>query len=340
MVTTISGMAADRSSSEVIPDEVLRQCLLAAAAAPSVHNTQPWGFQPHQNGVDVYVDPGRQLATLDPLGREMYVSVGAAILNLRVALRAHGWPTDVQLMPDPAISDLAAHVLVQACKPATQDELALAQAIRLRHTNRKPFSDTPVPEQTLSELAEAAKAERGMLTIAEGATRDGVLSLIRTADNRLRRNASYLEELAAWTNRPGIGHDDGVPREAFGPRDTNAALPLRDLALGTNAPTSVVDFEPDPLLVLLYTRGDDQTAWLHGGAALQRVWLTATVHGLSATPLTQVTEVPALRRLLAISASGWSVQSVLRLGYPAHPAGSSPRRPIDDVLMPQPDDAQ
>ena len=40
--------------------------------------------------VDVYADRGRRLAVLDPVGRELMISVGAAVFTARVALRRRG----------------------------------------------------------------------------------------------------------------------------------------------------------------------------------------------------------------------------------------------------------
>jgi nitroreductase len=98
-------------------------------------------------------------------------------------------------------------------------------------------------------------------------------------------------------------------------------------------PTTVVEFEAEPTIALLYTHGDAPADWLRAGEALQRVWLTATVRGLAATPLTQLTEIPALRRLLESSADGQVVQTILRLGYPTRPAIATPRRSLADVLL-------
>jgi hypothetical protein len=316
------------------PGRLLRECLLAAIAAPSVHNTQPWLFRPHGNAVDVLVDRRRQLRVLDPSGREMFVSVGAAVFNLRVALGAHGWQAGTQVTPEPAEPDLAARVTAVRQAATTPAATALAEAIPRRHTNRRPFADTPLPPAVLAELAGAATAEAAALLVADRALRDGVLSLTRTAENRMRRDRRYRDELANWTTPPGIGRRDGVPREAFGPRDTDGALPLRDLALGHAAPTAVVEFESDPVILLLFTPGDTPGDWVRAGMALQRVLLTATVRGLAATPLTQLTEVPPLRELLADSAAGRVVQTVLRIGYPSTPAAATPRRPLEDVLVP------
>src|SRR5438045_7283586 len=56
-----------------------------AILAPSGHNTQPWSFKITSVGVEVYVDESRAMPILDPQERELLMSVGAAICNLRVA---------------------------------------------------------------------------------------------------------------------------------------------------------------------------------------------------------------------------------------------------------------
>jgi hypothetical protein len=321
-------MTADRG----VAPALIQTCVAAATAAPSVHNTQPWLFRLYAGGVDVFVDRSRRLTALDPAGREMYISVGAAVLNLRIALRARGWLTNVEVTPA-GHPDLAARVQVAGPAEITAGVRLLDGAIAARHTNRRPFADRPVPPATITELAAAAAIEGASLLVADSGLRDAVLSLIRTADNRLRADEHYRAELAAWTTPPGLGRRDGVPRAAFGPRDQSGALPLRDMALGHHAATSLVEFEPEPTIVLLYTHGDTPADWLRAGAALQRLWLAATVRGLAATPLTQATEIPVLRDLMTNSAADWVVQTVLRLGYPTGPALPTPRRAVSEVLI-------
>jgi hypothetical protein len=333
----IGGMAVDPQPAAKppipIPAAVLRRAVLAATAAPSLHNTQPWLFRINDDRIDVYVDRRRQLHATDPHGREMYVSVGAALFNLRVALGAQGWTAQPQLCPDPTEPDLAATVLVSGSAKIMPAARALAGAIANRHTNRRPFQNQPIPEPICTELTQAATVEGGLLLYAEGALRDGVLSLTRTADNRLGREPGHRIEMAKWTVPGGSHRRDGVPRVAFGPRPRNAALPLRDLALPHGAPTTIVEFEAEPTIALLFTRGDSEADWLRAGSALERIWLTATVRELAATPLTQLTEVPALRRLLDISADGQVLQTVLRLGYPTRPCLPTPRRRLSEVLI-------
>src|SRR5215475_8763666 len=71
------------------PGRWLAECLQAATAAPSVHNSQPWRFRA-DHGIEVFADRRRHLRAIDPGGRELLVSLGAAILNLRLAILDHG----------------------------------------------------------------------------------------------------------------------------------------------------------------------------------------------------------------------------------------------------------
>ncbi|MFB9235686.1 Acg family FMN-binding oxidoreductase [Plantactinospora siamensis] len=321
------------SSGEAGP--ALRRCLLAATAAPSVHNTQPWLFGVSRNGfVDVLVDRDRQLRDADPEGRELLLSVGAALFNLRVSIRALGRAALVRFRPDPERSDVVARVTIGPPAPAAAELAALAAAIPHRHTNRRPFADEPVPDRHLEELRRAVQAEGAELLVADPPLTAGILALTRTADHRLSARHAYRAELAAWTTPGGVGRRDGVPRQAFGPRDVHGALPLRDFGAAHGDATSVVRFERDPTLLLVRTAGDGPARWLTAGLALQRLWLTATVRGLAVTPLSQAIEVPALRTLLDESASDLVVQTVLRIGRATVGMAATPRRPLAEVLLP------
>jgi hypothetical protein len=87
---------------------LMRECLLAAIAAPSIHNSQPWRFRGTPAGIDVYADHSRILGVIDPDGRELFMSVGAAIFNLRATMLALGRQPVLRLLPDgPSGSDMA-----------------------------------------------------------------------------------------------------------------------------------------------------------------------------------------------------------------------------------------
>ncbi len=63
-----------------------RRAAVRATLAASVHHTQPWRFQLSSDGLDLFVDPSRQLQVLDPLGRQMTISCGCTLMNARASV--------------------------------------------------------------------------------------------------------------------------------------------------------------------------------------------------------------------------------------------------------------
>jgi len=92
------------------PEETARSVIGTAVWAPSVHNTQPWRFAVRRREISLYAGPDRRLAVVDPVGREMLISCGAALFNIRLALRYLGWVPDTMVMPDPGRPMLVAPI--------------------------------------------------------------------------------------------------------------------------------------------------------------------------------------------------------------------------------------
>jgi len=310
----------------------LAECVLSATAAPSLHNSQPWLFRIGDGRIDVYADRRRQLDVLDPVGRELLISVGAAVFTLRLALRRAGRLSDLHLFPDADDPDLAARVTVGRATVPTPEVTALAAAIENRHTNRWPFAQAVVPADVLAQLMKAARLEGATLTVANAVSRNTILGLSQAADRRLRSQGGYRAELSRWTV-PHAGRRDGVPPTAIGPWDALEMLPIRDFGLLQPQLDRVAErFEPYPTIVVLATSGDTERHWLQAGQALQCVLLKATSLHLATTPISQPIEIPAIRELLTDTRAGGWAQMIMRIGY-GRPATATPRRPLGEVLL-------
>ena len=172
------------------PGTTWSACLRSAIAAPSLHNTQPWRFRLGADHVDVFVDPSRRLAAIDPTGREAMISVGAAILNLRVAILAAGRIPLTQLLPSPDEPELMARVTLGAPHQPDATVFALRSAVGKRRTNRRPFRDIAVREEVLDQLTAAARVEAATLTVADPAGREVLLDVIRSAQDTHDRYTS------------------------------------------------------------------------------------------------------------------------------------------------------
>lgn len=314
------------STTDALLNSAIEQALRAATRAPSVHNTQPWRFVVAPPLVEVHLDRERVLRSADPGAREARMSCGAALFNLRLGLRAAGRRVVTDLLPDPSRPDLLAVLRISGARRATPEELTLADAVRRRATNRRPFTDRPVPAMHRNALVRAAEAEHAHLVLLDTPKALGDLAtLLRRADHLQEEDRDFQRELRAWSG----GREDGVPLAAGGPRPAGGSL----LTLRRFPSVSTVErpYEQDPLVAVLATQDDDPRAHVRAGMALQRVLLIATVVGLSASFLAQPVEVPHTRAALhALTIGRGHPQTVLRIGFgPA--ADPTPRRPAAAV---------
>jgi hypothetical protein len=312
---------------------VLEDAADRARLAPSVHNTQPWTLELTAGRLALRADRSRQLTVLDPLGRELVLSVGTALLNARAALAAHGWATEVRRLPRPDDPDLLAEVLPVTGRPDS-DLAALDRLIRRRHTNRRSFDREPLPRDLVDRLSSVAAGEETTLVeLAGEEDRRGVARLTREADRLQNADSAYRAELRRWTTRPAAA-GDGVPAGVV-PRIEGAdpdELPIRDFDT-TGAAALPPDTTGAGRNVLLVTTAEDTPyAWLRAGEATERLLLELTRHDWVASPVTQALEVPITREELRTGpADGRHPQMLMRVGRAA-PTIAVPRRRREDVV--------
>ncbi|MEV7805637.1 hypothetical protein AB0O28_22085 [Microbispora sp. NPDC088329] len=305
-----------------------QRLLTAAGQAPSVLNTQPWRLKTVRGEfAELLADPDRWLRVSDPRRRSLHVSCGAALFNLRLAVRTSGHRPLIWLLPNTEEEPrLLAAVRVSPYGPAPSGTRELYECIGLRRTNREPFSERRIPGDVLADLRQAAAREgAGLVMLGRHASAD-LLEYVAIADEALAGNGDYRAELRAWTTS-GNGRE-GMPSYVRGPGCADDPAPVRDF--GTHRGRGPVHFESRPQLAVLTTAGDGPVDWLRAGQALQRVLLTATLHGISASFLNQPLDLRDMRRHSDPRHRRGHLQMIIRLGYgPAVPR--APRRPAAEL---------
>jgi hypothetical protein len=322
---------------------------LVAGKAPSVHNTQPRRFACDGRHFDVFADRSRQLCRIDPAGRLLTISCGAAAQHALLALRSLGYSVHSEPMAALTSADpdrLARFGISNGglSEPRVR-EFAAFQAISERHTYRGQFLPHLVHPRILTALAAEVEANGCELyRIERDGQRAEVGRLLRESNAELESDVAYFEELQEWRREDDSGCD-GIPSGALGIRREAAAataFPPRDFSLGEASvgPGRALGISDrgrpraQPNVVAIWTHSDEPADWFAAGHAMSALLLAATSAGVSASPLDQLLEVPAVRaRLRAALRIPGFVQACLRLGYAAGTPSGTPRRAVESTLQ-------
>jgi hypothetical protein len=305
----------------------------AADAAPSILNTRPWKFLnlPYDD-IELQADWDQRLEFIDRLHRELFISCGAALLNIRMAIRVTGDDPLIWLLTgDPTNYAVACPhcnlpgrlALIekgQRTRPTTLIEHRLYEAIPQRHTVREPFRFHGIKMNMIIELLQAARMEGVRARLLHRRETRQLLRWTARVDEQLEQNPSYLAELSHWTGN-GTPPGRGVSAATFGPkpRKHQHHPPVRDLGLTWHGPRQVENFENYPQLIALESMEDTPSEWIHIGQALQRLLLTATSYHVQASFLTQQFEEEDRNHNSSLTGQSWpwhgSGQMIIRVGY-------------------------
>jgi hypothetical protein len=336
------------------PDESMA-VIAMAARAPSLHNTQPWQFRVRGDTIELLADPDRWLHQLDPDGRELMISCGAALFGLRLGLRSLGLLPVTELLPDPAQPWLAGRVLAAGRAAMNKVEAELVAAVPHRHTHRGAFTPGDVAVRLLDALVADAAAEGVELLLVDRSGRhdrsaltDQLVRIVAAAAAEQQENREVTAELRRWVRVRGSQAKDGVPAWAVGrlpdglePRPTGygghgqrqnpsdppplpVRLPQRDFGQqGSDQQGSV----PPSATAVLSTVGDTPTDWLRGGQALNRLLLRAATRWVFASLQSQPMESPQHRQeVREVLGLAGHPQLLLQFGR-SNTAPATPRRP-------------
>ncbi|ORW98074.1 Acg family FMN-binding oxidoreductase [Mycolicibacter terrae] len=321
--------------------ETVRTVLQLATRAPSVHNSQPWHWRvqtaTQQPRLELFADPDLHLDRVDPDGRGLILSCGAALHHCVVALAAMGWRCKVHRLPDPARPDHLASV--ELCGPdpdglPEQLDVALAAAIPRRRTDRRIFSGWPVAAADIALMG--ARAARAGVMLRRIDALDRLNAVVAQAVFEHRTDYEYLAELSRWSGR--YRSVAGVPARSVPAPEAGAPIPGRlfaDPALVQ--PPGAVPAEERAVMLALGTEDDDRLAQLRAGEATSVVLLTATALGLASCPVTEPLEIAETRAAVRRDVFGTSgyPQMLLRVGWApinADPLPATPRRFLDDTV--------
>lgn len=304
-----------------------------AALAPSSHNTQPWRFQFGADWMAIRIDETGWLRVADEDQRELHISIGCALENLLIAAEHFGCAHRTVFYPKSAEIRGAAAVVELGGSASDRNQVAprkeLFAALCERHTNRKTYQDhRPDPNDLEALKALVLEGSVELILTDDADLRRTLETLVERADRLQFADPAWRRELAYWFGQGALGTPwltSTLGRLILPWFDFGKSLCKEDLKRVRSA----------PLLGVFTTAGNDRIAQIEVGQALERLWLKATLLGLSLQPMNQVLQLPQTKhRLFEALGADRTPQILFRLGYAAAPETMlSPRRELEASMM-------
>ncbi|MFF2885760.1 Acg family FMN-binding oxidoreductase [Paenibacillus sp. NPDC057967] len=325
----------------------------AAILAANAHNAQPWLFRITDDAIDLFADVSRNLGSMDPMLREMDISLGCALENLTLSARANGYTPEVILMSGEHDQIHVARIVLTPGEKSISD---LYRAIPSRHTDRSAFQQkAELPPNLLTSLQGLIHPDE-KVTLAwlqDEPLRSTMGDIIISATEAIISDAEQSRDSHRWYR-----HDrevlhamkDGTTLDATGsPPLTRALGKLFPVSESTSnqywlKSTRDTQVPTAGAFACLLIPNRDRSSLIKAGRVFQRMHLWAAANGWAIQPMNQPNEridreqamnlAPSFRQAMEklIPLPGLHNIFTFRIGYPANDPMPSPRRPAEDVL--------
>lgn len=273
----------------------------AGICAPSADNSQPWRFAWSGDDLDLRIDGGRSGRVSDTRYVLSDLAAGTCLENMIVYARSRGFVADVQAFPQDGDELWVARIHWRR-DPGCSSSAPLAGAIGRRRTDRSfPWrgSITPDARARLDAQASSIPGQR-LWWPRTSRERKAALDVIRQAEALRFRSPTLHAELFSSV-RFSAGWHAGC-EEGLAPAALAVEPPMRPIFQALRRPAVMASFNRlgaaamlgwrsawlpirlSPGLCLIVIPSTARIDVLAGGRALQRVWLQATLEGLSVQP--------------------------------------------------------
>ncbi len=290
-------------SGDNIPESVIDYLIRSGIQAPSGDNCQPWKFERKKDHIDLYLDRKKDLSFFNVNQIASLISCGAVLENIKIAASSFGINTRIKYAAKEKKNDLAASVEL------SQDMVEkdhLSEFIWKRHTNRKFYEKTSVPSSFIQAMQSSIKDIPGAgLYFVTGRKDLKELGKIIYQVDRIRTEHRPLHEhvmqMIRFTEQEARKKRDGLPLKNLeagfaGELFLKATKPWQVMNIVNKTGIGrMVAFHSYQGIVnssgaaLLSMDGMDDSDFVQGGRALERLWLTISSLGLAMQPMTAIT---------------------------------------------------
>lgn len=282
--------------------EEIRKIVRYGVMAPSGDNCQPWAFRLNGDVLEVMDDRTKDTSFYNFRNTASYIAHGALLENIRIASSALGFSIEEALFPEGEAGLAIARIRFSKAPPKNEP---LFPFIDKRRTNRFRYNGAPLTDEARQALLMSVNGIAGAeLALAEGRAKKTAAKAASANDRILFEHKGlhdFLFDHIRWSAEEAEATRDGMDIRTLGLDPVQQRLfpllkswgflkLLNSFGLSRIIPLqSYMLCAGSSAMGLIQAAGSGPRAYLDGGSALQRVWLTAAMLGLSLQPMTGIT---------------------------------------------------
>jgi len=309
----------------------LKFLLNYAILAPSGHNSQPWKFALADNLIEILPDYSKTRKEVDPLNRELFISLGAAAKNIEIAALNFGMMYEKDILNDKIVIKFKNGVSLSS-------STELFKAIVKRNTNRGEYYVKSIEKEKIEAINKIPGKDAFIKIIEDKDSKKEVAKLVQMADIVWFKSRSLTKELTEWLRDDLETSKDGLPTSVLSLY--KVAVEMKYL-FSSDSEYAKKRAKKDsdqainsPIIIAVATKEDKIKDWIEAGGVFETLALKLTSLGLNSGFFNTVVQLKNPRNNIAkIFKINGVVQMLLRVGYAKEKMIRTQRRPIDEVLL-------
>ncbi len=288
---------------ENTPADLIIEWVKEAIKAPSAGNNQPWKWYLSKNELYLLHDKQKSFGWDDPFDNLAHLSLGAAIENLKISALHNGYTAVVTYFPIKDEPICIAHITFKHDTKGYDIKLneTLYATIPFRCTNRKKGTNEKINHEILTQISLASGPGNNVL-IADSDHEIEEIAEIVSLIEKLRflnpiGHHDFFNKEIRWTEEETNRTKDGLDVDTFEvtlagkmglklASDPEIIAKIREWKGGSGFQKLSRDsIKTSSAIGLLQIATSEQTTYIKGGEAMQRIWLAANHFGIALHPV-------------------------------------------------------
>ncbi|MBI2450749.1 MAG: hypothetical protein HYV52_00200 [Parcubacteria group bacterium] len=322
-------------------EKKIKFLLRYAILAPSTHNSQPWLFKITSNSCKIYSNSKISIKEADPLGRDLYISLGCLIENLTIAAKYFGVYENIIYRLNEE-KNLVAEVFFkdnQKKENIDRNFEKLLEVIPKRFNARGLFENKKIEEEVLKNIV-LVNSDKDLRIdfITEKEKIEKLSGLTAEGLKIAYLNSAFRKEMSGWINNNFSSKKRGIPGYALRmPAILSFIIPtlIKFFNLGKMlAKLNYQSMVSAPLVCVISARNNSPLTWLKIGRLSERLMLEFNLTGVKTSIFVAAVEMDDLyKKIQTIINSEYIPQFLFVAGYMDFQPKFTPREPLENKII-------